>query len=62
MFLCNVDSTPGPGVPQGMGVSGDYQMAELETENARLKQLVAELLIKNHELRQMHLRSEWISE
>ena len=28
-------------------------LAELETENSRLQRLVAELLIKNHQLRQL---------
>jgi hypothetical protein len=29
-------------------------LAELETENSRLQRLVAELLIKNHQLRQLN--------
>jgi hypothetical protein len=31
------------------------QVMRLERENARLQRLVAELLIKNEQLRQMHL-------
>jgi hypothetical protein len=33
------------------------QMMSLERENARLQRLVAELLVKNEQLRQMYLAS-----
>jgi hypothetical protein len=33
------------------------QVLNLERENARLQQLVAELLVKNEQLRQMYLAS-----
>lgn len=33
------------------GYHGADRLGELEAENARLKRLLAELLIKNHELR-----------
>jgi hypothetical protein len=46
-------STTWSGTPQMRGVDGNYRMAELETENTRLQRLIAELLIRNHELREM---------
>ena len=46
-------STTWSGTPQMTDVRGNYRMAELEIENARLQRLIAELLIKNHELREM---------
>jgi hypothetical protein len=58
MVLRDVDTTARSGTRYMVGVSADYLMAELETENARLKQLVAELLIKNHELREICMGPE----
>jgi hypothetical protein len=46
-------STTWSGTPQMRDVDGNYRMAELETENTRLQRLIAELLIRNHELREM---------
>jgi hypothetical protein len=46
-------STTWSGAPQTTDVCGNYRMVELEIENARLQRLIAELLIKNHELREM---------
>jgi hypothetical protein len=37
-------------MPKGQ-MDAHARIAELETENSRLQQLVAELLIKNHQLR-----------
>jgi hypothetical protein len=41
--------------PQAITNDELRQLIWLEKENARLQRLVAELLIKNEELRQMHL-------
>ncbi|HEY4048979.1 MAG TPA: hypothetical protein VGM27_19130 [Acidobacteriaceae bacterium] len=46
-------NTSWPGPRHMTDAAGDYRMAELQTENARLQELIAELLIKNHELREM---------
>jgi len=43
-----------PGGGQPTAADFKYRLGELETENARLHRLVAELLIKNQELRRAH--------
>jgi hypothetical protein len=41
--------------PSAARVDDAARIAQLETENSRLQQLVAELLIKNHQLRKPDL-------
>jgi hypothetical protein len=49
------EDAPGPPSPGRRGASANTscndRIVELEMENSRLQQLVAELLIKNHQLR-----------
>lgn len=47
----NVGEDPGPSVYNDPSSSIYYRLAELEVENSRLHKLVAELLIKNQQLR-----------
>jgi hypothetical protein len=44
------DSSP-PMRSQSPAINDNYRLAELEIENSRLHRLVAELLIKNQQLR-----------
>ncbi len=49
------DENPLPAFAHHATVSGDSeQILQLKVENARLQRLVAELLVKNQELRQRH--------
>jgi hypothetical protein len=62
MALDNVSGTTWPSASDVTGVPDSYRMVQLQTENARLQQLIAELLIKNHELREMLRRFGLIPE
>jgi hypothetical protein len=49
------DESPLPAFAHHATASGDSeQILQLKVENARLQRLVAELLVKNQELRQRH--------
>jgi hypothetical protein len=55
----NIDNAAEPGRNNAVShyavQSGDHErLAELESENARLHRLVAELLLKNQQLRKSH--------
>jgi hypothetical protein len=52
MLRWDIKSTSWSGRRHMTDAGGDYRMSELEIENARLQELIAELLIKNHELRE----------
>ena len=56
-------SSSRPEVPSSTGRNMEHRVMELEVENSRLQQLVAELLLKNQKLRDGHLpasKSDWL--